>query len=83
MAREAANRGLEATEAGARRFALTLGRAIELALLVDHATWAARETGDARPLAAARRFARHGVDLLVDDDALAESRALASDEPLA
>jgi acyl-CoA dehydrogenase len=74
-------RGLEETEAGARRFALTLGRAIELALLVHHATWSARETGDARPLAAARRFARHGVDLLVDQDALAESRALASDEP--
>jgi acyl-CoA dehydrogenase len=74
-------RGLDATEAGARRLALTLGRALELALLVDHATWAARETNDARPLAAARRLARHGIDLLVEDDALAESRALASDEP--
>src|SRR5262249_41773643 len=29
--------GLPAVEAGARRFALTLGRALELALLVDHA----------------------------------------------
>jgi acyl-CoA dehydrogenase len=75
-------RGLDATEAGARRFALTLGRALELALLIDHASWIARETGDARPIAAARRLARQGIDLLLDEDALAESRALASDEPL-
>ena len=75
-------RGLEGTEAGARRFALTLGRALELALLVDHANWTLRETADARPLAAARRLARHGVDLIVEEDVLAESRALAGDEPL-
>lgn len=74
-------RGLDATEAGARRFALTLGRALELALLVDHATWAFRETADARPIAAACRLARHGIDLIADEDALAESRALANDEP--
>jgi hypothetical protein len=79
---ETRTRGLDATEAGARRFALTLGRALELALLVDHATWAAKETKDERPLAAARRLARHGVDLIVDEDTLAESRALASDEAL-
>ena len=77
----ARDRGLDATEAGARRFAMTLGRAWELALLVDHATWSARETGDARPVAAALRFARAGVDSIVDDDVLAESRALATDEP--
>jgi alkylation response protein AidB-like acyl-CoA dehydrogenase len=77
------DRGLEGTEAGARRFALTLGRALELALLVDHATWASRETSDSRPAAAARRLARHGVDLIQDDDALADSRALANDSLLA
>jgi alkylation response protein AidB-like acyl-CoA dehydrogenase len=77
------DRGLEATEAGARRFALTLGRALELALLVDHATLSARETGDARPLAAARRLAAHGVDLVLDEDALADSRTLANDTMLA
>ncbi|HEY2516176.1 MAG TPA: acyl-CoA dehydrogenase family protein [Polyangiaceae bacterium] len=75
-------RGLDATEAGARRFALTLGRSLELALLIDHATWAAATEGDARPLAAARRFARHGVDLLAFEETLAESNALANDEPL-
>jgi hypothetical protein len=79
---ESRSRGLDAIEAGARRFALTLGRALELALLVDHATWSLAQN-DARPLAAARRFARNGVDLIADEDTLAESRALASDEPLA
>ncbi len=74
-------RGLEGTEAGARRFALTLGRAIELALLVDHATWSLTQS-DRRPLAAAHRLARNGVDLIGDEDTLAEARALASDDPL-
>lgn len=72
-------RGPSAIEAGARRFALTLGRAIELALLVDHAAWAAAR-GDARTghaTAAVKRFARHGVDLVSDVDAQEESRALA------
>jgi hypothetical protein len=53
-------------EAGARRFALTLGRAVELALLVDHAQWAL-DRGVTRSAAAARRFARASIDL-VDDD---------------
>jgi alkylation response protein AidB-like acyl-CoA dehydrogenase len=79
---DARDRGLDATEAGARRFALTLGRALSLALLCDHATWSARETGDARAVAAARRFAQNGVDLIADDDHTSESRALANDEPL-
>jgi alkylation response protein AidB-like acyl-CoA dehydrogenase len=73
--------GPVALEAGARRFALTLGRAVELALLVDHGAWG-REHKDGRTAAAARRFARHGVDLVVDDDAIADARALANDEPL-
>ncbi|HEU4405770.1 MAG TPA: acyl-CoA dehydrogenase family protein [Polyangiaceae bacterium] len=55
-----------AVEAGARRFALTLGRSLELALLVDHARWALGR-GDRRPAAAAHRLARHGVDLVVDE----------------
>jgi alkylation response protein AidB-like acyl-CoA dehydrogenase len=63
-------------EAGARRFALTLGRALELALLVEHAGWASAQ-GDPRPAAAARRFARQGVDLLCgDDDTLEDARLL-------
>jgi hypothetical protein len=43
----------DALEAGARRFALTLGRTIELALLIKQES-----------LSAARRFASLGVDLI-------------------
>jgi hypothetical protein len=64
-----------ATEAGARRFALTLGRSLALALMVEHAQ-AAHDAGRGRrALAAARRFARHGVDL-VDLDVDVEDAAL-------
>jgi alkylation response protein AidB-like acyl-CoA dehydrogenase len=62
-------------EAGARRLALTMGRTLELALLVAHAQWCLDQGRGARALAAARRLARHGVDLLdgggdLDDAAL-------------
>lgn len=71
-----------AVEAGARRFALTLGRALELALLVSHAIWALDHEGDGRPLAAALRFAAHGVDQIRDEPReLAESLLAASSEP--
>jgi acyl-CoA dehydrogenase len=67
-------------EAGARRLALTLGRTLELALLVAHAQWALDAGRGPRALAAARRLARHGVDLLeqggdLDDSALLVERA--------
>jgi hypothetical protein len=69
-----------ALETGARRFALTLGRSLALALLVDHAAWS-MEQGDPRPARAARRFARHGVDQIAENDALdAESQKLGRDE---
>jgi acyl-CoA dehydrogenase len=74
----AAQRGQPAVEAGARRFALTLGRAWELALLVDQAAWASKQ-GDRRPGAAARRFARNGVDLLVDEEMGEDARLLLED----
>ena len=56
-------------EAGARRFALTLGRAFALALLSRQAQWSLDHERDERPLAAARRFAASGVNLLADMDA--------------
>jgi alkylation response protein AidB-like acyl-CoA dehydrogenase len=59
-------------EAGARRFALTLGRTLELALLVEHAQWCLDNNHGPRAKAAARRFARSGVDQILDtnlDDA--------------
>lgn len=60
--------GPAATEAGARRFALTLGRAHALALLARHAQWSLDEEHDGRALASARRFAAHGPDLVAETD---------------
>jgi len=65
-----------AREAGARRLALTLGRTLTLALLVEHAQAVADAGAGRRALAAARRFARNGVDVIgagpqpVEEDAL-------------
>jgi alkylation response protein AidB-like acyl-CoA dehydrogenase len=67
-------------EAGARRFALTLGRSIELALLVRQAQHALR-AGDGRSRAAAQRFARARLDF-IDEVPRDQARALAMDEPL-
>lgn len=66
--------GAPVLEAGARRLSLTLGRAVELALLVDHARRARGTDGGAA--AAARRFADHGIDLVVDDTSQDDARAL-------
>jgi alkylation response protein AidB-like acyl-CoA dehydrogenase len=64
-------------EAGARRFALTLGRSLELALLCGHAQWCIEhgKNGE-RTAAAARRFAQNGVDL-VGDSPLDDTKLLA------
>jgi hypothetical protein len=64
-------------EAGARRFALTAGRCLEVGLLARHAEWCKRELGDARPLEAAKRLATSGVDLLRTEITRAQSEALA------
>lgn len=56
----------EELEAGARRFALTLGRTMAAALLIRHAQWSQDNEADGRSLAAARRFTRCGIDLLFD-----------------
>ena len=66
----------DALEAGARRLAMTLGRAVELALLAHHAQWSLEEENDQLTLAAARRFAAHGVNRLAEMD-MADSRRLA------
>jgi DNA-binding FadR family transcriptional regulator len=63
-------------EAGARRFAMTLGRATELALLADHAQWCLDQGKGDRALAAARRFARSRIDLIEDEEFASESRLL-------
>ena len=46
-------------EAGARRFALTLGRTMELALTIRHAQWSNEHES-------ARRFASSAIDLITD-----------------
>jgi alkylation response protein AidB-like acyl-CoA dehydrogenase len=58
-------------EAGARRFAMTVGRALELALLVEHAQWCIDHGHGARAAAAARRFAANGIDQIDASAAIA------------
>jgi len=55
-------------QASARRLALTLGRALELALLCEHAQWLLDRAGDRRGLAAALRYSRVPVDLMHEVD---------------
>jgi alkylation response protein AidB-like acyl-CoA dehydrogenase len=69
--------GPTAVEPGARRLALTLGRALEAALLVREATRSKKHGDHQKPEAAARRFAFAGIDLLVDDPLDADARVLA------
>jgi acyl-CoA dehydrogenase len=64
----AGGEGQGALEAGARRFALTLGRAHALALLARHAQWSLEHERDPRAAAAARRFAANGVNLIAETD---------------
>jgi hypothetical protein len=54
---------------------MTLGRTMELALLIKHAQWSQDHEADSRATAAARRFANSGIDLLVDH-ALDDARTL-------
>jgi acyl-CoA dehydrogenase len=77
--RHASRAGEPALQGGARRFSLTLGRALEAALLANHAQWAL-DRGDARPAAAARRLATNGIDLVATTDA-DDSRLLLTDHP--
>ncbi|MCE3002721.1 MAG: acyl-CoA dehydrogenase family protein [Xanthomonadaceae bacterium] len=68
----------DAAAAGARGLAMTLARTLALALLARHADWTMRAESDPRPMAAARRFARLGINRLVDPAAV-EARMLATD----
>jgi alkylation response protein AidB-like acyl-CoA dehydrogenase len=80
---DAATRGPWRHEASARRFAMTVGRTLALALLVEHADWAIAHERDARSAEAARRFARLGVDRLTDSPRPPEATTrLALGEPL-
>ena len=65
-------------ESGARRFALTVGRTMALALTARQAQWSLDYERDERPLAAARRFAGAGINLIGDPDP-GDARMLARD----
>jgi acyl-CoA dehydrogenase len=58
-------------QAGARRLALTIARALQLTLLCEHAQWLLDHGSDRRGYAAAVRFSRVPVDVMheVDPDA--------------
>jgi hypothetical protein len=56
--------GQAGLEAGARRFALTLGRAMELALLCEHAQWALDEENDRYVADCALILASTAIDCL-------------------
>lgn len=60
------NQDRGAAEAGARRFAMTVGRVFALALMIDHAQWALDHGGDPLPRAATCRFASTSIDRIAD-----------------
>jgi acyl-CoA dehydrogenase len=79
----AADAGPEPLEHGARRFALTLGRAFQAALLAEQAQHDLDVHGDGRAMAVAQRFAAEGIDLLESPgERLTTDAALARDEPV-
>lgn len=73
--------GRDTMEAGARRFALTLGRALSLSLLIEHADWSLHHEQDGRARAAALRYAAHGINLIHQSD-LQSNHSLANERPL-
>ena len=75
---QATTRGPDMIEAGARRLGLTLGLALETALLAEHAAWGLGQ-GDPLPARAAARLARRGLDLVDDAANAGEAAALARD----
>ncbi len=54
-------------QASARRLAMTLGRSLELALLVEHAQWQLDTSNDRSGIAVATRFACTPIDQLHDE----------------
>lgn len=62
------NRDRAAAEMGARRWALTVGRTLELALLLEHAQAALSDHADRWLAAAARRFSCSQINLIVAID---------------
>jgi acyl-CoA dehydrogenase len=76
-----ASEDISLVEAGARAFALTLGRAYALALVVEHAQWLVQTRDNRRGLAVARRLASSGLDALDAVDAPEDAQRVAFPEP--
>jgi acyl-CoA dehydrogenase len=55
-------------QAGAREVAMSLGRALQLALLCEHAQWSSDSEGDSSGMAAAWRFATRALVTVRDSD---------------
>ncbi|MFN7133022.1 MAG: acyl-CoA dehydrogenase family protein, partial [Myxococcales bacterium] len=80
---DAVQRDPALVEAGARSFAMTLARALQLALLVRHAQWSIDHEKDGRAALAARRFAQNGIDLLSEAGTTrADAQLLADEAPV-
>ncbi|MCC7382511.1 MAG: acyl-CoA dehydrogenase family protein [Deltaproteobacteria bacterium] len=63
-------------EAGARHFAMTLGRSYQAALAANHASWALKAGHGPRALAATRRLVAHGLDRIQALDPAEAARAV-------
>jgi hypothetical protein len=75
--RDGATRDLGEQEASARAFALTLGRAYSLALVIEHAHWLLEKQRNRRGVAIARRLAAAGLNALPTVSSLDDARAIA------
>lgn len=73
-----ASKDVQHTQAAARDLAFTLGRAYELALLVEHAQWQLSTDNDSSGVAAVRLFMREPIDCLGQGSDLEDAIALLS-----
>lgn len=66
--KDALDDGEEALQAGARRFAMTLGKSLEVLYTARHAQWSLQEEQDGRSAAAAERLAARQTNRIADLD---------------
>ncbi len=65
---DALNEGEDALQAGARRFAMTLGKSLEVLYTARHAQWSLQEEQDGRSAAAAERLSARQTNRIADLD---------------